>query len=86
MKKRLEFQCWNCPKTYTLLRDVEEGNPQLSVGCPFCGAAAIVDLYPYRKPIDTIYKIESPQNRAPDETETVYELPDILPTQPKVAP
>ena len=81
MKKRLKFQCWKCEKTYSLLRDIEEGNPQLSVACPFCGEAGIVDLDPYRKPIDTIYRHESPQQLASDET--FYELPDILSTQPK---
>lgn len=79
MKKRLKFQCWKCAKTYSLLREIEEGNPQLSVACPFCGEAAIADLDPYRKPIDTIYRREPGQKLASDET--VLELPDLLPTQ-----
>lgn len=81
MKKRLEFQCWKCLDTYSLLREIDEGNPQLSVACPFCGAAAIVDLNPYRKPIDTIYRGKSSQDCESDQT--VYKLPDILPTQPE---
>ena len=83
MKKRLVFKCWNpeCQKTYSLLREIGEGNPQLAVACPFCGEAAIVDLDPYRKPIDTIYRHDSPQDTATEEI--VYELPEILPTQPE---
>ena len=79
MKKRLKFQCWNCQRPYSLLRDIEEGNPQLSIACPFCGAAAIADLTPYRKPIDTIYRGASSANFASDESS--FDLPDILPTQ-----
>ena len=81
MEKRLEFKCWNCQKTYSLLRKIEAGKPQLWVACPFCGKEAVVDLDPYRKPVDTIYRQDSPQNITVGET--VYDLPDILPTQPK---
>jgi len=81
MKKRLEFTCWNCKKTYSLLREIGEGNPILWVACPFCGEEGMVDLDPFRKKIDKIYRTNSPQNAAAGET--VYDLPDILPTQPK---
>lgn len=80
MKKRLEFECWNCKKTYSLLREIEEGNPILLVACPFCGKAGKVDLNPFRKPVDLIHKGGSPQD--PTE-ERVYDLPDILPTEPQ---
>ncbi len=82
MEKRLEFKCWNCEKSYSLLREIEEGNPELWVACPFCHKEGIVDLAPYpRKNVDTIYRSDSPQNITVGQT--VYELPDILPTQPK---
>jgi len=81
MEKRLEFKCWNCEKTYSLLREIGEGNPILWVACPFCHKKAMVDLDPFRKPIDTIYRKDSPQNITVGEM--VYDLPDILPTQPK---
>jgi hypothetical protein len=81
MKKRLEFKCWNCEKTYSLLREIGEGNPILWVACPFCGKEGIVDLNPFREKADLIHKTGSPQTTATDEI--VYDLPDILPTQPK---
>ena len=82
MKKRLEFECWNCEKTYSLLREIGEGNPILSVACPFCGEEGMVDLAPFpRKKVDEIYRKDSPQSITVGET--VYDLPDILPTQPK---
>ena len=83
MKKRLEFKCWNdeCKKTYSLLREIEEGNPILSVACPFCHTEGMVDLAPHRKKLDKIYRTGSPPNTPAGET--VYDLPDILPTQPK---
>lgn len=81
MKKRLEFKCWNCEKTYSLLREIGEGHPILSVACPFCGEEAVVDLDPHRKKPDEIYRTDSPQTITVGET--VYDLPDILPTQPK---
>ena len=81
MKKRLEFKCWKCQKTYELLREIGEGNPQLLVACPFCHAEGIVDLDPYREPIDTIYKGGSPQKAIAEEM--AYNLPAILPTKPK---
>ncbi len=82
MKKRLEFECWNCKKTYSLLREIGEGNPILSVACPFCGEEGTVDLAPFRKKAgETIYRSDSPPD--PTAGETVYDLPDILPTQAK---
>jgi len=81
MKKRLEFECWNCHKTYTLQREIGEGNPILSVACPYCHKEAIVDLDPYRKKVEPIFKDASPQTNTGGET--AYDLPDVLPTQPK---
>lgn len=81
MKKRLEFKCWKCKEPYSLLREIEEGQPVLSVACPFCGAAAICDLDQHRRPVDpTLRKVSS---QSVTVGATVYDLPDILPTQPK---
>jgi len=81
MNKRLEFKCWNCGKTYSLLREIGERNPVLLVACPFCGEEGTVDLAPHRKKVDKVYRTDSPPNTATGET--IYDLPDILPTQPK---
>jgi hypothetical protein len=81
MKKRLDFKCWNCQKTYTLQREIGEGNPILWVACPYCYKEAMVNLDPFRKPVDTISRGDSPQIITIGDT--VYELPDVLPTQTK---
>lgn len=81
MEKRLEFKCWHCGKTYSLLREIGAGEPILSVACPFCGKGGMADLDPFRKKVDKIYRGDSPQSITVGET--VYDLPDILPTQPE---
>ncbi len=81
MEKRLDFKCWNCQKTYSLLREIGEGNPILQVACPFCHKEAVVDLDPHRKKVDKTYRHDSPQNITVGQT--VYDLPDILPTKPE---
>jgi hypothetical protein len=43
MKKCLVFQCWNCPNTYTLLRELTD-KQKLFVTCPYCGAEAVANL------------------------------------------
>jgi len=81
VQKRLEFHCWNCEQTYSLLLEIDEDKPQLWVACPFCHKEAIVDLDPYRKPVDKIYRGKSSSNDNSGETD--FDLPDILPTRPK---
>lgn len=82
MKKRLKFRCWKCEKTYELLREIgEEDKPKLSIACPFCGKGAVVELDPYREPLDFIPKGDATQRITVGQT--VYVLPDILPTQPE---
>ncbi|HRV94673.1 MAG TPA: hypothetical protein P5526_21115 [Anaerolineae bacterium] len=78
MEKRLEFECWNCQKTYSLLREIE-GNPTLWVACPFCGKDGLVELDPFRKKVDTVYRGDEPPKGTGDKM--VYDLPDILPTK-----
>ena len=76
-EKRLKFECWNCTRTYSLLRELAN-KKKLFVACPFCGQEGVVDLTPYAKPIIETYKSESQSG----ESETfALELPAILPTQ-----
>ena len=81
MEKRLEFECWHCQKTYSLLRKIEEGQPILWVACPFCHKEAVVDLDPHRKKVDKIHRDDGSPQVSGDEM--VYDLPKVLPTQPK---
>ena len=76
MKKRFTFQCWNCPKTYTLFREITK-EQELNVACPYCRAEAVVDLKPYPK--KTV--ILRGDGGVEQETEEL-ELPEILPTHP----
>ena len=84
MKTRLEFQCWNCPKTYTLLREIADVET-LFVACPYCGAEGTVELEPFKKKTTLIHMGTTTVYRAlPDDKskeEMVLELPDILPTK-----
>jgi DNA-directed RNA polymerase subunit RPC12/RpoP len=77
MKKRFTFQCWNCPKTYTLFREITD-EQQLVVACPYCNTGAVVDLKPYRKQKKTVMRGDDN-----DEQSSGFELqlPDVLPTQ-----
>jgi DNA-directed RNA polymerase subunit RPC12/RpoP len=75
MKKRFTFKCWNCPKTYTLFREITD-EQVLTVACPYCNEEGVVILkiYPKKKVIlrgegEAEQQIEEP------------ELPEILPTQ-----
>jgi DNA-directed RNA polymerase subunit RPC12/RpoP len=83
MEKRFTFKCWNskCQQPYSLLREIEEGKPTLYVACPYCGEKAIAELDPHRRPVDRIYKNDSAQSITVGAT--IYDLPEILPTQPK---
>lgn len=76
-EKRLAFRCWQCERTYTLLRELR-GQPKLIAECPFCGEEAVVDLAPYRSSVREIYQGSEGGEQPPAET---YHLPDILPTR-----
>ena len=81
IRKRLTFKCWKCDQPYSLLRDIDEGNPVLSVACPFCGAEATADLNPHRKQPDSIYK---GGKATPGNSDLPgFDLPDVLPTRPR---
>lgn len=73
MKKRYKLHCWNCDRNYTFLLEVSE-TLKAFAACPYCGAEAVVDFSPFKRPVE-IYKGDVP---------TALEgldLPDILPTQ-----
>lgn len=76
MKKRSKFKCWNCPRTYTLFREITD-QQKLIVACPYCSADAIVDLTPFRKEKKAVLREgDTEQSLGYD-----FQLPEILPTQ-----
>jgi hypothetical protein len=79
MGKRYTFQCWNCPKTYTLFREITD-QQTLFVACPYCNAEAVVMLDPFRrenKPVSILKAVGGDEPSLGME----LQLPDILPTQ-----
>ena len=82
MKKRLTFKCWNCQRTYTLLREIT--NEQvLTVACPYCNADGVVDLRPYPRGEITVLRNLSVLSQDDDKQllGDELQLPDVLPTQ-----
>ena len=77
MKKRFTFQCWNCPQTYTLLREITD-KMQLFTACPFCGAEAVVNLNSFVKPAAQVLRSATLTQKTEGIT---LELPEVLPTQ-----
>ena len=75
--KRLTFLCWNCKRTYSLLRQPVKGQV-LFVACPFCGADGVSDLRPYKPATVTVFKAHS-SGEALETPE--LDLPEVLPTQ-----
>jgi hypothetical protein len=81
MKIRPQFNCWNCRRDYSLLREVDEGL-KLLVQCPYCAAEGEVDLAQfYRRAAVDILK----GNPAGELKLELLDLPDLLPTQPAAA-
>lgn len=79
MEKQLKFQCWQCDRVFTLLKDIE-GQPSLIVECTFCAAEAEVDLAPYR---ETAVSIQKSIDLDALEAGEFIDLPDdALPTTP----
>lgn len=76
MKQRYTFQCWNCPRTYTLFREITKLQT-LVVGCPYCNAEAVVDLAPFKKQIKQVARGGAQEQ----ELGEALSLPDVLPTQ-----
>ena len=77
MKKRFTFKCWNCSRTYTLLREITK-EQILTVACPYCNTEAVVDLKPFRKEKKVVMRGNGKDEQNLGEE---FELPDILPTQ-----
>ena len=77
MRRRLNFQCWNCPHTYSLYRPITK-EQRLIVACPYCGAEAVADLMPHRKKVIRLLRTENGEDQ---EIGYEYSLPEILPTQ-----
>ena len=78
-KQRLEFQCWNCKRSYQLTLEVA-GKPLLLIACPFCGKEAEADLNPYRSRPITLMR-GTGEDYKTDKTGTLS-LPKCLPTRP----
>lgn len=77
-KRRLQFKCWKCDEEFGMTREIV-GHPKLRVECPFCEAECVTDLAPYRTEPDKIFRGSEP--RRAEQTETVLNLPDVLPTR-----
>jgi len=79
MKKRFSFKCWNCDRTYTLLREITE-EQELIVACPYCEKEAVVKLKPFIKEKKVIRRGEAIEQFIGVE----YEFPEILPTEERI--
>jgi len=73
---RYTFECWNCKRKYTLLREIT-ADQTLTVACPYCNLEGVVDLAPYKKAKKSTLKSGETEQDAGFE----YRLPDVLPTQ-----
>ena len=76
MNQRYTFQCWQCDKTYTLLREITS-KQSVKVACPYCHHEAVVDLAPYLKQIKEV--LRGAQSEADSSEE--LDLPAVLPTR-----
>ena len=77
MKKRLAFKCWNCNRKYTLFREVTQ-EQVLTVACPYCNEAGVVDLNPFRKEKKTVLRGTDDAGQSLGEE---LDLPEVLSTQ-----
>lgn len=77
MKKRFTFKCWNCARTYTLLKEITK-EQTLRVACAYCKADAVVDLAPYLKDKKVIVRREGSEEQDAGQE---YQFPKILPTR-----
>lgn len=77
MNQKLKFQCWNCPRTYSV--DCEITNEKkLFVRCPYCQAEGVVDLRPYDLRQTEVMRRDDESERILGDEQG---LPEILPTQ-----
>ena len=75
MTKKLNFQCWNCPRTYSVDYKITK-EQKLFVRCPYCKAEGVVDLRPYD--LRKAEVIRGDDDLLPGDEQG---LPEILPTQ-----
>lgn len=75
-EKRVPIRCWNCGRTYELLREFRK-KPILLVACPFCSKEGQVRLKPFRTSVVEM--------KAGDDAFTLdqLQLPDVLPSEPR---
>jgi DNA-directed RNA polymerase subunit RPC12/RpoP len=76
--KRFTFKCWNCGKTYTLLREITK-EQKLAVACPFCNAEGVVDLEPFLKKVKPVLRRDT-ENASGNDLLEELDLPEVLPT------
>ncbi len=77
--KRFTFKCWNCGRTYTLLREITK-EQKLAVACPYCSSEGVVDLEPFLKKVKHVVRRDAEVALKNDLPE-MLDLPDVLPTQ-----
>jgi DNA-directed RNA polymerase subunit RPC12/RpoP len=80
MKKRFTFKCWNCNRTYNLLREITN-DQVLAVACPYCNSEGVVDLDPFRKKPEKVMRSATYVPGKSTDLGEELDLPDILPTQ-----
>ena len=77
---RKKIRCCKCQEIFTLLIETA-GEPELSIACPYCGAALHINLAKYPKTETEIMRAAES-----DEPKTVsmYVLPEVLETNERV--
>ena len=74
--RRLLIDCYACRRHVSLLKTFD-GQPTLTLACPFCHAPLAVDLAPYMPPVRQTFAGD-----APPFTLRALLLPDVLPSRP----
>lgn len=77
MKKRLQFECWNCQKIFSLLLDLDE-KPDILLECPYCSKSVLIEQEPHREKIISLFKSDNQQQT---QTQAIKSYPEIIPTR-----
>lgn len=75
MNKRLNFECWDCKREFTLMVPVDE-KPDILSECPYCRVELVIELAPYRSG-----KIEIFRDGTENESSDYFDIPDKIPTR-----
>ena len=75
-EKRLDFDCWNCHRIYSMTREIV-GNPQIIVACPYCGEEGVVELDKFRSSTTEMFQNITSVSRS---TLEAFNFPDVIPT------